>query len=379
MKKYFIFLLLSCFFFSVSAQDQFVVTGKFKGLPAGTQLILEKLNYNVIKQLDTSKVATDGSFTLKAIADEDGLYRVRLSEAISMLMVVKPSDKKITLDTDTGRIKEFEYNVTGSYLTEQVRDLVIHYNKQMDIINDVATQLQTPLLSDSMRQQLEMQLNIYNSLTQQYIQSFLDTVSNPVVAAFGALSFIDVKSNTQFITKLEKRLFDNFKDNSLVRDFVMHAEEIKKQMQPAVSFPEGTTPPDISMSDTSGKKTLSLYSLRGKYVLIDFWASWCGPCRAENPNVVSEYNTYKDKGFTVFSVSLDSNRDKWIAAIKKDKLSWQWHVSQLQGWQSPICQTYKITSIPSNFLLDKEGKVIGVNLRGEALGDALKKIFSEKH
>ncbi len=379
MKKYSLLLLLIYSGFCVSAQNQFVVTGKFKGLAAGTPLILEKLNYSSIKQLDTSNVTADGSFNLKATANEDGLYRVRLNDAISMLMVVQPSDTKITLETDTGKIKEFEYSVTGSYLTKQVRDMVINYNKQMDMINDIASQLQNPALSDSMKQQMEMQWSFYNTLTQQQIQSFLDTVSNPVVAAFGALSFIDVKSNTQFITKLEKRLFDNYKDNSLVRDFVMHAEEIKKQMQPAVSFPEGTTPPDISMSDTSGKKTLSLYSLRGKYVLIDFWASWCGPCRAENPNVVSVYNTYKDKGFTVFSISLDSNKDKWIAAIKKDKLSWQWHVSQLQGWQSPICQTYKITSIPSNFLLDKEGKVIGVNLRGEALGDALKQIFSEKH
>lgn len=375
MKKSFLFLPFLFLCFCVSAQKPFTITGKFKGLPAGTPLILEKLNYSVVRQLDTSFVTADGSYTLKDTAREDGLYRIRLNDAISMLAVVQPSTEKIIIETDTGKIKEFNYDVKGSNPTKQVRDLVINYNKQMEMVNITGSQLQNPSLPDSMKQQLEMQMNFYNSMAQQYIKTFLDTVENPVVAAFGALSFIDVKSNVQFVTKLEKRLFDKYKDNSLVRDFVMHAENIKEQLQPPVAFPKGTTPPDISMKDTSDKKTLTLYSLRGKYVLIDFWASWCGPCRAENPTVVAVYNKYKDKGFTVFSISLDTNKDRWVAAIKKDQLAWPYHVSQLQGWQSPICQTFKITSIPSNFLIDKEGKVIGVNLRGEALEDALKQIF----
>ena len=130
-------------------------------------------------------------------------------------------------------------------------------------------------------------------------------------------------------------------------------------MQPPVAFPEGTTVPDIVLKDTSGHE-LKLSDLRGKYVLIDFWASWCGPCRAENPNVAAEYQKYKDKGFTVYSISLDNDRTKWINAIKKDKLAWPTHVSELKGWQSEICKPWKIGSIPSNFLIDKDGKVIEI-------------------
>ncbi len=138
----------------------------------------------------------------------------------------------------------------------------------------------------------------------------------------------------------------------------------------------GDLPPDIKLKDTNGKE-LSLHSLKGKVVLLDFWASWCGPCRKENPNVVGAYNKFKDKGFTVFSVSLDSNKDQWIAAIKKDGLLWENHVSDLKGWNSDAAKLYGVRGIPAAFLLDKTGKIVGTNLRGADLDLALEKLFSE--
>ena len=110
-------------------------------------------------------------------------------------------------------------------------------------------------------------------------------------------------------------------------------------------------------------------------MLLDFWASWCGPCRAENPNVVNNYQKYKDAGFTVMSVSLDSNKDKWLAAIAADQLSWPNHVSDLGGWQSKVAQLYGVNSIPFTVLLDKEGRVIATNLRGAALEQTLQQLF----
>ncbi len=138
----------------------------------------------------------------------------------------------------------------------------------------------------------------------------------------------------------------------------------------------GDIPPDIKLKDPKGKD-ISLYSLKGKVVLLDFWASWCGPCRKENPNVVSAYQKYKDKGFTVFSVSLDNNKDQWLAAITKDGLIWENHVSDLKGWNSDAAKSYGVRGIPAAFLLDKTGKIVATNLRGAELDMALEKLFSE--
>ena len=134
----------------------------------------------------------------------------------------------------------------------------------------------------------------------------------------------------------------------------------------------GEIAPDFTQNDPDGKP-VKLSDFRGKYVLVDFWASWCGPCRAENPNVVAAFNKYKGKNFTILGVSLDRERDPWLKAITDDKLTWT-HVSDIKYWDNEVAKMYGVRSIPANFLLDKTGKIVGRNLRGDALEAALAKL-----
>jgi len=151
------------------------------------------------------------------------------------------------------------------------------------------------------------------------------------------------------------------------------ANQLRAELESNRSLMPGAQAPDFSQATPEGEE-LALSELRGKIVLIDFWASWCGPCRRENPNVVQVYHKYKEKGFEILGVSLDNNRDRWLGAIEEDNLTWQ-HVSDLKGWSNAAAQKYQVSSIPQTYLLDREGKIIARNLRGPSLERKLEELF----
>ncbi len=201
---------------------------------------------------------------------------------------------------------------------------------------------------------------------KNYAKGFVFQNRNNILAAYFGLVYLNEPGKETLMTQIYDTLTPAVKKSYFGAKM---GDMVNATSKTAV----GSLAPDFTQNDPTGKP-ISLSSLRGQYVLLDFWASWCGPCRQENPNIVKAYAAYKDKGFTILGVSLDQDKAAWEKAIADDKLTWN-HVSDLKYWENAVARAYNIQSIPASLLLDKEGKIIGKNLRGAELEAKLKELM----
>ena len=366
------------FAFTENNSGPFTVSGTLKNSPSKVVYIEETIiatGQTILK--DSARINADGKFLISVDVPGEGVYNLRLANEPAFVTVINDADR-INIEADFKKQYDF-YSVSGSAASQGIKDYLAKINELQREKFNYFTQADSirknkgdSLLAGSLEQKqrdIAQQMKIFTDQTVQ--KSNKAPLSLFVLATYqGMANNPGFRMNAFTAEELVGSLNEMIKKFPGNDDIVNIKNSVEAQIKKSLS---GKPAPEISLPDTEGKE-VKLSSFRGKYVLVDFWASWCGPCRRENPTVVEAYNRFRDKNFTVLGVSLDKQKEPWLKAIVDDQLNWT-HISDLKYWQSEVVPLYGIQGIPFNVLVDPDGKIVAENLRGAALEQKLGEIL----
>lgn len=386
MKNVIRFLILAIIISSCETEpEHFTISGEVKNAN-GEKLYLVELQTNNVILIDSIILNNEGVFSFNGQTDIPKFYALRTTPGNYLTLIVHPREQ-ITVKTDGKNLAKNPV-IEGSPESQKITELRMRLDHSVDRLDSLGAYYRSligsreiNLVKDSLAQLSKEIIETHTSYTKSFITDNSTSLAG-LMALYQQIAprkyVLSPKEDYEYFALVDSSLMATIPKSDAVQALHAQMQEINRQIKQEQEINEavgiGTIAPEIKLPTPNGD-TLALSSFRGKYVLLDFWASWCRPCRIENPHLVKAYEKYQDKGFEIFQVSLDKKRDSWVKAIEKDQLYWP-QVSDLKYWHSEPAKLYKVQAIPANFLIDKNGRIVAKNLRGDALDAKLSEIFN---